>query len=88
MRRLLAACLLALPLVARAQANCQPDPLGGRALYLRGSFNGWAAADAQRFTWACKHWQLVTPLKGDHRFKLGDEGWSADADWGAASTPC
>ncbi len=84
MRRLLAACLLALPLVARAQANCQPDPLGGRALYLRGSFNGWAAADAQRFTWACKHWQLVTPLKGDHRFKLGDEGWSADADWGAA----
>jgi cyclomaltodextrinase len=84
MHRLLAACLLALPLAASAQANCQPDPLGGRALYLRGSFNGWAAADAQRFTWACNRWQLVTALKGEHRFKLGDEGWSADADWGAA----
>jgi len=75
---------LVLPLTASAQATCTPDPLGGRALYLRGSFNAWAAADAQRFTWACNRWQLVTPLKGEHRFKLADEGWSADADWGAA----
>ena len=26
----------------------------------------------------------VTRLQGEQRFKLGDEGWSADADWGAA----
>lgn len=87
-RRALAAWLLPwlllLPLVASAQAACQPDPLGGRALYLRGSFNAWAAADAQRFTWACTRWELVTRLDGEHRFKLADEAWSADADWGAA----
>lgn len=89
-RRALAALLLAAPLWVQAQPGnlapppCTPDPLGGRALYLRGSFNGWAASDAQRFTWACSRWELVTRLQGEHRFKLADEGWSADADWGAA----
>jgi cyclomaltodextrinase len=90
MRRALAALLLAAPLWVQAQPGnlapspCTPDPLGGRALYLRGSFNGWTASDAQRFTWACNRWELVTRLQGEHRFKLADEGWSADADWGAA----
>ncbi|MBL8315851.1 MAG: hypothetical protein JNK55_19100 [Rubrivivax sp.] len=89
-RRALAALLLAAPTWVQADAGraapapCTPDPLGGRALYLRGSFNGWAASDAQRFTWACRRWELVTRLQGEHRFKLADEGWSADADWGAA----
>ena len=76
--------LLALPMQVLAQGACRPDPLAGRALYLRGSMNGWAAADAQRFTWACDHWELVTALKGEFNFKLGDEGWSADADFGAS----
>lgn len=62
---------------------CAPDPLQGRALYLRGSFNSWNALDAQKFTWACSHWELVTRLAGEHAFKLADEGWSADADYGA-----
>ncbi|MBC7917624.1 MAG: hypothetical protein H7Y28_07435 [Rhodoferax sp.] len=59
--------------------------MGGRSLYLRGSFNGWAAADAQRFAWGCNQYQLVTRLDGEHSFKVGDEGWSADADFGAGS---
>jgi glycosidase len=63
---------------------CQPDPLDGRALYLRGSFNAWAAPEPQRFTWVCNRWQLVTTIAaGEHRFKAADEGWSADADFGA-----
>jgi cyclomaltodextrinase / maltogenic alpha-amylase / neopullulanase len=86
---LLPALLLALPLTlvptSAAAQSCQPDPpaaFKGRALYLRGSFNGWAAAEAQKFTWACDRWQLVTRLKGEHRYKVGDEAWSADADFG------
>ena len=63
---------------------CRPDPLQGRAVYLRGSFNAWAAPEAQRFTWFCNRFELVTRLQGEHRFKLGDEGWSADADYGSA----
>lgn len=82
---LAAAALAALP--AQAQEACRPDPLGGRALYLRGSFNNWGAAEAQRFTWACTRWELVARLQGEQRFKLADEGWSADADFGAAPRP-
>lgn len=76
---------LSLPLVAGpalAQAACQPDPLQGRGLYLRGTFNSWNAVESQRFTWACSRWELVTRLNGEHSFKLADEGWSADADFG------
>jgi glycosidase len=69
-----------------AAPACFADPLNGRALYLRGSFNQWNAVDAQRFTWACNRWELVTRLPaGEHAFKAGDEGWSADADLGAAT---
>ena len=70
---------------ASVMAGCTDDPLQGRALYLRGTFNSWNAADAQRFTWACNRYELVTRLQGEHRFKLGDEGWSADADFGRSS---
>ena len=80
---LLAFALLAAAGGAMAQdAGCQAAPLGARPLYLRGSFNSWAAAEAQRFTWACKRYDLVTRIEGEHVFKLGDEGWSADADFG------
>ena len=64
-------------------SGCRPDPLAGRSLYLRGGFNAWASAEAQRFTWACNRFELVTTLRGEHSFKLGDEGWSPDADFGA-----
>ena len=70
--------------IASAQQVCFADPLDGRALYLRGSFNSWNAVESQRFVWACNRWELVTAIKpGEHRFKAGDEGWSKDADFGA-----
>ncbi len=77
---LLGVLLSALP--AAAQTACQPDPLQGRGLYLRGTFNSWNAAETQRFTWACSRWELVSKLSGEHSFKLADENWSADADFG------
>jgi cyclomaltodextrinase / maltogenic alpha-amylase / neopullulanase len=83
MRRGAVSLALLIAGAAQAQATCQPDPLGGRALYLRGTFNSWNAVDTQRFTWACDRYELVTRLAGEHQFKLGDEGWSADADFGA-----
>ncbi len=98
MRRLLSVLLVAAPVAGGAQSPtaaspavgaataapaCQPDPLAGRALYLRGSFNAWAAGEDRRFTWACSRWELVTKLQGEHAFKIADEGWSADADFGS-----
>ncbi len=79
-----------LPGVSGAQASvptsaapsCRADPLQGRSLYLRGSFNSWNAVETQRLTWACNRWELVTRLEGEQLFKFGDEGWSADADFG------
>jgi glycosidase len=64
---------------------CRADPLGGRPLYLRGTMNAWAAPDAQRFTWACDRWVLVTRVTGEQAFKIADEGWSADADLGGSA---
>jgi len=76
---------------ARADDACRPNPLGDRTLHLRGSFNGWATPDEHRFVWACDRFELVATLSGEHRFKVGDEDWSADADFGgvpgAAAAP-
>ncbi len=66
---------------ARA-ADCRPDPLGGRPLFLRGTHNGWAADDETALAWTCDHWEYVGKLAGDVTFKIGDEDWSADADLG------
>ncbi len=68
--------------IAANEQTCQPAPLEGRSLYLRGSFNSWTAAENHKFTWACNRYQLVTRIDGEHRFKIGDEGWSHDADFG------
>ena len=65
-----------------ADASCQAPPLGGRTLYLRGTFNSWNAADSQKFSWACNRYQLVTRIRGPHKYKIADEAWSADADFG------
>jgi glycosidase len=72
--------------VQAADPACRPDPLDGRALYLRGGFNNWGTADAQKFVWACNRYVLVTRISGEHIFKVGDEGWSADADFGRSAT--
>jgi cyclomaltodextrinase / maltogenic alpha-amylase / neopullulanase len=82
-RQLLAAfCFAACGMPAAAQTACTADPLAGRTLYLRGSFNSWNAEESQRFVWACNRWELVTSLQGEHKFKVADEAWSADADFG------
>ncbi len=65
-------------------ARCKPQPFESRPLYLRGSFNSWTASETQRFTYACNRYELVTSLQGEHGFKIADEGWSKDADFGGA----
>jgi cyclomaltodextrinase / maltogenic alpha-amylase / neopullulanase len=65
-----------------AKGICKPNPMGKRELYLRGTFNSWNAVDVQRFTYFCDHFELVTHIKGAQSFKVGDEEWSADADFG------
>ena len=77
-------CLLSAPPAWAADVACRADPLDGRPLYLRGSFNTWNSIEAQRFIWACSRYELVTRIQGEHRFKIGDEGWSPDADFGRA----
>jgi cyclomaltodextrinase / maltogenic alpha-amylase / neopullulanase len=79
----------ALPNPARPNAKIEPcstDPLNktgsGRYLFLRGTFNQWTAPNEHRFTWICNRYELVTQVQGEHKFKLGDESWSADADFG------
>jgi cyclomaltodextrinase / maltogenic alpha-amylase / neopullulanase len=64
--------------------TCIPSPFGKRELFLRGSFNTWNAKDAQRFSYVCNRYELITDIKGDHKFKIGDENWSADADFGTS----
>ena len=56
--------------VAATAADCQPRPFDGRDLYLRGSFNTWNAVEAQRFTWACNRFELVTRIEGEQRFNV------------------
>jgi cyclomaltodextrinase / maltogenic alpha-amylase / neopullulanase len=86
MKQALAVLALLAAGAAQAQPVCKPDPLDGRSLYLRGSLNGWAAADSQRMVWACDRWALVIHIgAGKYNFKFGDEGWSTDADFGAAA---
>lgn len=68
----------------KGAADCTSPPLSGRDLYLRGTLNNWSAPDAQRLYWACDHHELITPLKGEQSFKIGDEDWSPDADFGGA----
>ena len=84
MKLRLAACGLALTAgAAQAFADCRPDPLAGRPLYLRGSLNNWRADDDTALRYACDHWELVARLSGTPTFKIADEDWSPDADFGA-----
>jgi glycosidase len=88
-RRPLAALLLALSPLALAAtqavaAGCRPDPLADRILYVRGTMDGWRADDQAALRWVCDHWEIVGELHGEQSFKIGDEDWSPDADFGAA----
>lgn len=79
----LALCLLACAAQVPA-ADCRPDPLSGRDLYVRGTPNGWRAEDEGAMRWRCDRWEWVGELHGDHAFKIGDEDWNVDADLGVA----
>jgi len=83
------ACLASATADAQPQSRsdtCRPNPLGKRDLYLRGTFNSWSAIDTQRFTYLCNRFELVTSLNGPQTFKVGDDDWSKDADFGGAGT--
>ena len=81
MRSLIILAALLAPLSGLAQ-GCKPAPLGQRELYLRGTMNGWTAPETQRFSYVCDRYLLVTPLQGEQSFKIADEAWSGDADFG------
>jgi cyclomaltodextrinase len=81
--RLPAAIAFGLTLAAPAfAADCRPDPLPGRVVYLRGTFNDWRADDETAFSYVCDHYELVARLSGEQSFKVGDEDWVFD--FGAA----
>jgi cyclomaltodextrinase len=65
--------------------DCKVDPLAGRALYVRGTLNNWGAEDDAALRWLCDHWEITGRMDGDVTFKIGDEDWSADADFGVAN---
>jgi glycosidase len=67
-------------------SECVSNPFEKRDLYLRGSFKNWAAADDFRFNYVCNRFELVAKISGAHTFKIGDDDWLRDADFGAAPT--
>ena len=83
-RRPLAAATLTLLASSSFAADCGPDPLSGRPLFLRGTHNGWRADDDTALDWRCDHWEYAGKLAGDVTFKIGDEDWSPDADFGTS----
>ena len=84
LRPLAALLPLALAATQALAADCRPDPLAGRVLYVRGTMDDWRADDRAAMRWTCDHWEIVGELHGEQSFKIGDEDWSPDADFGAA----
>ncbi|MEJ6007911.1 alpha-amylase family glycosyl hydrolase [Paucibacter sp. AS339] len=88
LRPLLAAALLLASAGQAAQAepgNCKPSPLGSRELFLRGTFNNWSATDEHRFVYVCDRYELYAKITGEQSFKIADEDWSPDADFGGSA---
>jgi glycosidase len=84
---LAAAALLLACNAAFAAPDCKPSPLGKRELFVRGSFNNWAAQDDARLRHQCNgRYELIAPFMGqfagEFEFKIADEDWSDDADFG------
>jgi cyclomaltodextrinase / maltogenic alpha-amylase / neopullulanase len=70
---------------AASKSSCVPSPLGKRELYLRSSFSTWNAQENYKFSYNCNRYELLADINGDHKFKIGDEAWSPDADFGTSS---
>ena len=82
-----AAALLLACASALAAPDCKPSPLGKRELFVRGSFNNWAAQDDARLRHQCNgRYELVAAFPGQFtgevEFKIADEDWSDDANFG------
>ena len=70
-----------------AAPDSKPSPLGKRELFVRGSFNNWAAEDETRLRLQCNgRYELVAAFPGQFtgevEFKIADEDWSNDANFG------
>jgi len=61
------------------------NPFGERSLYLRGGFSGWRALPEYRLVYNCNRFELLMEVSGTNSFKVADENWSADADFGGGS---
>ncbi|MFY7865958.1 glycoside hydrolase family 13 protein [Roseateles sp.] len=83
---LAALTLAALSLAHAEEAKCKPSPLGERDLFLRGTFNNWSTTDEHRFVYVCNRYELVTKISGEQSFKIADEDWSPDADFGGTAS--
>ncbi len=66
--------------------TCVDNPMGDTALYLRGGMNSWNANKDYQFNYVCDHFELVTDIDGTQTFKIADDAWSANADFGGGST--
>jgi cyclomaltodextrinase / maltogenic alpha-amylase / neopullulanase len=72
---------------AANSAVSKPDctttaPLGELTLLLRGSLNGWGAAEEYAFVWACDAYYLNVDLLGRQEFKIADAGWTPAHTYG------
>jgi cyclomaltodextrinase len=78
LRHLAAAAVLLTLATQACAADCRPDPLPGRVIYLRGTFNDWRADDEMALSYVCDHYELVARLSGAQSFKFGDDSWAID----------
>lgn len=66
-------------------STCVANPMGDTALYMRGGMNSWNANDSYKFSYVCDHFELVTELEGSQTFKIADDAWSSNADFGGGA---
>jgi cyclomaltodextrinase / maltogenic alpha-amylase / neopullulanase len=67
-------------------STCVANPMGDTALYLRGGMNSWNANKDYKFNYICDHFELVTETDGTQTFKIADDTWSANADFGGSTS--
>lgn len=80
MKRLLLLALL--PSLAAAQPTCQPEPLPGATLYMRGTLGNWNVLEDYAFQYSCDAYYLNIKASGRHEFKIADAAWSPARTFG------
>lgn len=66
-------------------STCVDNPMGTQSLYVRGGMNSWNANNSYKFSYVCDHFELVTELEGTQTFKIADDAWSSNADFGGGT---